>query len=166
MNSLRAVELEDLLRREPKTTNLDDVAGYLENRRVVVTGAGGSIGSELCRQIARYKPEQLVLIGHGENSIFDIYNELSSRFPALKVEPVIADVRDRGRMMAMFDRYRPGVVFHAAAHKHVPLMELNPVEAVTNNVFGTRNVLAASEAADYDIATNKVEIKAKMGAGR
>ncbi len=150
INSLRAVELEDLLRREPKTTNLDDVAGYLENRRVVVTGAGGSIGSELCRQIARYKPEQLVLIGHGENSIFDIYNELSSRFPLLKVEPVIADVRDRGRMMAVFDRYRPGVVFHAAAHKHVPLMELNPVEAVTNNVFGTRNVLAASEAYDVE----------------
>ncbi len=146
INSLRAVELEDLLRREPKTTNLDDVAGYLENRRVVVTGAGGSIGSELCRQIARYKPEKLVLIGHGENSIFDIYNELSSRFPALKVESVIADVRDRARMMAIFDRYRPGVVFHAAAHKHVPLMELNPVEAVTNNVFGTRNMLAASEA--------------------
>jgi FlaA1/EpsC-like NDP-sugar epimerase len=113
---------------------------------VLVTGAGGSIGSELCRQIAHYAPHQLILLGHGENSIFEIHNELAARFPALLLSPVIADIRDSRRIATLFDCFTPEVVFHAAAHKHVPLMEQNPVEAVTNNVFGTANVLAACEA--------------------
>lgn len=141
---LREVQIEDLLRRDAVETDLAAVAELATSETVLITGAGGSIGSELCRQLARLAPLRLVLLGHGENSIFDIFQELSLSFPDIEVIPVIADVRDRQRISQIFQQYRPHAVFHAAAHKHVPLMEDNILEAVTNNVAGTRNVVDAS----------------------
>jgi FlaA1/EpsC-like NDP-sugar epimerase len=145
--ALREVRIEDLLRREPVRTDLQQVARLAAGQVVLVTGAGGSIGSELCRQLAQLGPARLLLLGHGENSIFEIYHELRDRFPALHVTPIIADVRDRARIHDVIAGARPHAIFHAAAHKHVPLMEENPVEAVTNNVAGTRNVVEAAAAA-------------------
>lgn len=142
--SLREVEIQDLLRRDPVETDLASVAALATGETVLITGAGGSIGSELCRQLARLAPARIVLLGHGENSIFDILNELSGAYPNVRYVPVIADVRDKRRIATVFATYRPHAVFHAAAHKHVPLMEENVIEAVTNNVFGTRNVVEAS----------------------
>jgi FlaA1/EpsC-like NDP-sugar epimerase len=140
VSQVRQIGVEDLLRREPVSTNLETVCDFLCGARVLVTGAGGSIGSELCRQIAVHQPDTLILLGHGENSIYHIRLELAERFPSLDPLPVIADVRDRSRIASIMSRHRPTVVFHAAAHKHVPLMECNPAEAITNNVLGTRNV--------------------------
>jgi FlaA1/EpsC-like NDP-sugar epimerase len=142
--SLRQVEIQDLLRREPIQTDLEQVRSLATGETVLVTGAGGSIGSELCRQLARLEPAQVVVLGHGENSIFDILAELTERFPTVCAVPVIADVRDRERLRQVFKQYRPYSVFHAAAHKHVPLMESNLAEAVTNNVLGTKNVVELS----------------------
>ena len=142
--SLRQVEIQDLLRREPIQTDLDLVRVLATGETVLVTGAGGSIGSELCRQLARLEPAQILLLGHGENSIFDVFAELTERFPSVTAVPIIADVRDRDRLRHVFQQYRPYAVFHAAAHKHVPLMEGNIAEAVTNNVLGTRNVAELS----------------------
>ena len=142
--SLREVEIQDLLRREPIETDLAAVAELATGETVLITGAGGSIGSELCRQIARLAPAQLVLLGHGENSIFDILHELHADFPDVCLTPVIADVRDRKRIAAIFSQHQPHAVFHTAAHKHVPLMEENVIEAITNNVFGTLNVVDAA----------------------
>ena len=147
--SLREVEIQDLLRRDPIQTDLDQVRSLATGETVLVTGAGGSIGSELCRQLARLEPAQLLLLGHGENSIFDIECELNERYPNVTCVPLIADVRDRERMRQIFDTYRPYSVFHAAAHKHVPLMESNISEAITNNVTGTRNV--ADLAAEFGV---------------
>jgi FlaA1/EpsC-like NDP-sugar epimerase len=149
--SLRQVEIQDLLRRDPIQTDLEQVRSLATGETVLVTGAGGSIGSELCRQLARLDPAQIVLLGHGENSIFDILAELGEHFPTVTTVPVIADVRDRERLRQAFEQYRPYSVFHAAAHKHVPLMEGNIGEAVTNNVLGTRNVaeLAAEFGAEH-----------------
>lgn len=144
VHQIREIRIEDLLRREPVRIDPAEVGRFLKGARILVTGAGGSIGSELCRQLATYQPELLVLLGHGENSIFQIQVELNHLFPSLKVVPVIADIRDRGRVEYVFERFQPAVVFHSAAHKHVPLMEYNPVEAVTNNIFGTRNVVEAA----------------------
>jgi FlaA1/EpsC-like NDP-sugar epimerase len=141
---LREVEIQDLLRRDAVETDLAAVAELATSETVLITGAGGSIGSELCRQLARLAPTRLILLGHGENSIFDIFQELSLSFPDVNIIPVIADVRDRGRIQYIFQQYRPHAVFHAAAHKHVPLMEDNVLEAVTNNVSGTRNVVDAA----------------------
>jgi FlaA1/EpsC-like NDP-sugar epimerase len=143
-SSLRDVQIEDLLRRDPIHTDLAAVRNLGKGRTVLVTGAGGSIGSELCRQLARLEPSRLIILGHGENSIFDIQAELRETFPRLSVIPTIADVRDRTRMHAIFDDFRPYAVFHAAAHKHVPLMEENVVDAITNNVHGTTNVVNAA----------------------
>jgi FlaA1/EpsC-like NDP-sugar epimerase len=140
VKSLRNVEVEDLLGREPVMTDLEGIANYVSDKVVLVTGAGGSIGSELCRQISSFNPSSLLLLGHGENSIYTIEMELRTKFPDVHLETVIADIQDRGRMDDVFRKFRPQVVFHAAAHKHVPLMERNPSEAVKNNVFGTRNV--------------------------
>ncbi len=158
MNRLRSVEISDLLRRSQvalSTTGRD----YLRGRTVLITGAGGSIGSELCRQVARDQPRLLVLLGHGENSLFDIQLQLRDAFPHVETRHVIADVRNRRRLTAVFDLLRPDVVFHAAAHKHVPLMEENPEEAITNNVLGTRNVVDAAVACGVDrlvmISTDK-----------
>src|SRR4051812_47062757 len=142
--SLREVEIQDLLRREPVETDLAAVAGLATGETVMITGAGGSIGAELCRQIARLAPARLVLLGHGENSIFDILAELRADFPDVAFLPVIADVRDRKRVAATVVKHKPHAIFHAAAHKHVPLMEENVIEAITNNVFGTRNVVDAA----------------------
>ncbi|MBP1971920.1 FlaA1/EpsC-like NDP-sugar epimerase [Cohnella thailandensis] len=139
-SSIRNVDVEDLLGREPVKTDLVGIAEYVQNKVVLVTGAGGSIGSELCRQIAPFKPEKLLLLGHGENSIYTIEMEMRRKFPELTIEPIIADVQDRVRIEDVFAEHLPNVVFHAAAHKHVPLMEKNPSEAIKNNVFGTQNV--------------------------
>ncbi|MGC8856830.1 MAG: polysaccharide biosynthesis protein [Anaerolineae bacterium] len=144
VNRLREVDITDLLRREP--VKIDDrlIGASFSGKRVLVTGAGGSIGREICRQVARWGPAELVLLGHGENSIFEALLELGESFPGLSLRPVIADVRDAGRIQEIFRRHRPEVVFHAAAHKHVPLMEVNVEEAVTNNVLGTQNVVNAA----------------------
>lgn len=145
VQKLRDVSVEDLLGREPVVEDMNSILGYVHNKAVLVTGAGGSIGSELCRQISRFAPEKLMLLGHGENSIYTIEMELRSRFPQLNLVTIIADIQDRSRIMNIFDHHRPQVVFHAAAHKHVPLMERNPSEAIKNNVFGTRNVADAAD---------------------
>jgi FlaA1/EpsC-like NDP-sugar epimerase len=141
VNALRQIEIQDLLRREPISTDLDQVASLVRDRVVMVTGAGGSIGSELCRQVARLGPSRIVAVGRGENSIFDLMHEMERSFPHVTVQPVIADVRDYGRMARVIGSHRPFSVFHAAAHKHVPLMEANVAEAVLNNVLGTQNVV-------------------------
>ena len=142
----RPVQVEDLLAREPVQTDTTRVHQFISGKTIMVTGAGGSIGSELCRQIAACQPAALILLGHGENSVFHIHNALRSRYPQLLLHPVIADLQNAPRVQCLFERYRPEIVFHAAAHKHVTLMELNPEEAVINNVGGTRNLLAAAEA--------------------
>ena len=140
VNRLREVDITDLLRREPIRVNDEAVGTTLADKRVLVTGAGGSIGRELCRQIARRNPSQLVLLGHGENSIYEILLELREDYPDLLLTPVIADIRNADRLAQIFHEHQPQVVFHVAAHKHVPLMEANIVEAITNNIIGTRNV--------------------------
>lgn len=145
VQQLRNVDLEDLLRRDPVKLDLEKIAGYLSGKRVLVTGAGGSIGSELCRQIAKTSPHLLILLGRGENSIFDIDRDLRAKYPELFIIPIIADIRDKERIMDVFSDFKPQVVFHAAAHKHVPLMEVQPVEALRNNVFGTQNVVDAAD---------------------
>lgn len=145
VNMIRDVQLEDLLGREPVEVDLTEIAGYVKNRVILVTGAGGSIGSELCRQLAKFFPQKLLLLGHGENSIYEIESELNRDFPEVNVEPIIANIQDRGRMDHLFAAYRPHVVFHAAAHKHVPLMEKNPVEAIKNNVLGTKHVAECAD---------------------
>jgi FlaA1/EpsC-like NDP-sugar epimerase len=140
VSELRQVDVTDLLRRDPVQLDMAGLGAFLQGKRVLVTGAGGSIGSELCRQIARAHPERLLCLGRGENSIFDISNELREKYPELKQEAIIANVQDEDRLRTIFEQWRPQVVFHAAAHKHVPLMEAQPVEAVRNNIFGTQNV--------------------------
>lgn len=155
VKKLRDVSVEDLLGREPVVADLNSILGYVHNKTVLVTGAGGSIGSELCRQIAPFAPANLLLLGHGENSIYTIEMELRKKFPGLNIVTVIADVQDRTRMMDVFRCHNPQVVFHAAAHKHVPLMERNPSEAIKNNVFGTRNV---ADCADKFVAERFVMI--------
>ncbi len=143
VSRLREVEIEDLLRREPTRINTEAIGSSIENRVVMVTGAGGSIGRELCRQIASHHPEQILLLGHGENSIFEALLELKESFTEIHFLPIIADVRDANRLKTIFEKYHPDVVFHAAAHKHVPMMEMNIEEAITNNVLGTYNVVNA-----------------------
>ena len=144
VNHLRPVQLEDLLHREPVRVDLQEIAGYLGGKTVLITGAGGSIGSELCRQVAAVGPRKLVLLGHGENSIHSIWLELEEKSPGVALAIEIADIRDRPRVDSVFQIHRPDVVFHAAAHKHVPLMELHPAEAVKTNIFGTRNLAQAA----------------------
>lgn len=159
VSRLREVDITDLLRRDHVRVNDEKVGEALQDRRVLVTGAGGSIGRELCRQIARRGPAQLILLGHGENSIFEILLELRTNYPGLKIIPVIADIRNSQRLDSVFETHRPQIVFHAAAHKHVPLMEANPVEAITNNVLGTQNLVDVSLAYDVErfvlISTDK-----------
>jgi FlaA1/EpsC-like NDP-sugar epimerase len=146
VDQVRDVQLEDLLRRGIVTTETSSVMQMLAGRRVLVTGAGGSIGSELCRQIAGFRPAELILLGHGETSIFQILKELSeSPVQETKITPLIADIRDRERMERVFVRLQPDIVFHAAAHKHVHLMQENIPEAVSNNILGTRNLVELAE---------------------
>ena len=151
VNQLREVSIEDLLGREPITLDTPAIAGYIEGRVVLVTGAGGSIGSELCRQIMRFQPKVLLLLGKGENSIFAIHEELKGRPEPVTLVPIIADIRDHNRLFNIFEKHAPQVVFHAAAHKHVPLMEANVPEAITNNIRGTQNVAELS--AEFGIET-------------
>lgn len=136
VNQIRDIQIEDLLQREPAMVDLAEIAGYITNRTVMVTGAGGTIGSELCRQVARFRPRCLVLLGLDETSIFDIEQEMRAAFPQMRVAPVVADLRDRRRVQQVMEQTRPEVIFHAAAHKHVPLMEIQPPEAIRNNVEG------------------------------
>lgn len=159
VSRLREVDITDLLRREPIRLNDETIGATIAEKTVLVTGAGGSIGRELCRQIGRWNPRYLLLLGHGENSIFETLLELNENFPHLNIRPLIADVRDARRLEAIFAEYRPQVVFHAAAHKHVPLMEVNPAEAVTNNVLGTKNIVNVADQFDVErfvlISTDK-----------
>ncbi len=144
VSNIRNVEIEDLLGREPVQLDMELVGRFLTQRVVVVTGAGGSIGSELCRQIARFGPKRLLLVEQAEGALFNIDRELQAAFPGVDIVPVIADVTDADRVAKVFARERPDVVLHAAAHKHVPMMEKNPGEAVKNNVIGTRTVAEAA----------------------
>ena len=150
VSALRPIQIEDLLRRDPVQTNGDQVATLVTGRNVLVTGAGGSIGSELCRQLALLNPALIVAVGRGENSIFELLEELRVNFPAVPVKPAIVDVRDEVRLRGVFEMWRPYTVFHAAAHKHVPLMEMSVDEAILNNVLGTRNI--AELADEFDVA--------------
>ncbi len=138
---LREVDITDLLRRAPVHIDTTLIGSNLSGKRVLITGAGGSIGRELCRQISRWGPESLILLGHGENTIFEVLIELEENFPSVPLHPVVADVRNLDRLSNVVDHFHPQLVFHAAAHKHVPLMEINVEEAITNNLIGTRNVI-------------------------
>ena len=144
VTNLRNVEIEDLLGRETIKVNLQDIMGYVNNKIVMVTGGGGSIGSELCRQIADKGPKQLIIVDIYENNAYDIQLELRRKYPTLALEVMIASVRDKDKVYDLFARFQPDIVYHAAAHKHVPLMEDSPNEAVKNNVFGTLNVVKAA----------------------
>lgn len=137
VSKLRDVEVEDLLGRDPVEVDLDSILGYVQGKRILVTGAGGSIGSELARQIASHKPSRLILLDIYENSVYDVQQELITAYPELDLVVLIASVRNTNRMNWIFEHYKPEIVYHAAAHKHVPLMEASPNEAVKNNVFGT-----------------------------
>lgn len=136
-DKIRKVEIEDLLGREPISLDIDRVINYVAGKTVLVTGGGGTIGSELCRQIAAHEPKRLIVFDVYENNAYDIQNELKRKYPKLDLVTLIGSVRDSKRLECMFNTYRPDIVYHAAAHKHVPLMEDSPNEAVKNNVFGT-----------------------------
>lgn len=185
VSQLRNIEIEDLLRRDPVATDSVAVQDLLQGRCVLITGGGGSIGGELCRQILRFQPSKLVIVGHGENSVFEIQQELRRTYspvaagnpkrqwqrPQPEIACVIGDIRFAERLRSIFEQHRPQIVFHAAAHKHLPLMEENPSEAITNNVLGTRNVLDASLACDVErfvlISTDKaVNPTSIMGASK
>ncbi len=158
-DQIRDVQIEDLLGRAPVVLDNDELEAFLSNKRICVTGGGGSIGAELCRQIARFHPEEIIILDSYENSAYDLENELKRTFPALHLSVVIASVRDKERMISVFTALKPHVVFHAAAHKHVPLMEHNPSEAIKNNVFGTINTIEAAVAVNTEkfvlISTDK-----------
>ena len=145
VSKLRNVEVEDLLGRDPIQVNLESIMGYVTDKVVLVTGGGGSIGSELCRQIAERNPKQLLLVDIYENNAYEIQQELTRKHPDLNLVVLIASVRNTKRMNDIFDKYRPDIVYHAAAHKHVPLMETSPNEAVKNNVFGTLKTVQAAD---------------------
>ena len=145
LSSIREVEIEDLLGRDEIKLDTNSLSEFIENKVILVTGAGGSIGSELCRQIIKYNPKQLVMLDIYENNIYDIQNELRREYKNPQIEVLIDSIRDVERMNFLFDHYKPEVVFHAAAHKHVPLMEDSPVSAIKNNVFGTLNLLKCSD---------------------
>jgi len=182
VSHLRNIQIEDLLRREVIQTDIAAVTHLLQGKRVLITGGGGSIGSEICRQILRSRPAQLILLGHGENSVFETTNELrrlqiewgsvDGALPGTTIiTPLIADLRFQERVLALCKEHRPQVIFHAAAHKHVPLMETNPVEAITNNILGTKILLSAARQVGVDrfvmISTDKaVNPTSVMGASK
>src|SRR5699024_10741495 len=147
VSHLKNVEVEDLLGRKPVQLDIEAIKGYVTGNTVMVTGAGGSIGSELCRQLMHFAPDKLLLVGHGEYSIYAIDMELREAYESSDTEviPVIGDVQDRERMIEIIHTYQPTIIYHAAAHKHVPLMEYNPHEAVKNNIIGTKNVAEAAD---------------------
>ncbi len=144
VSRLRQVDISDLLRREPVRMDTEALGEVIEGRVVMVTGGGGSIGRELCRQIAQLNPKRLLMLGHGENSIHSALMDFKESFPSLEIQPLIADVRDLPRLSVLFERWQPEVIYHTAAHKHVPLMESNIEEAVTNNILGTKNIVEAA----------------------
>ena len=144
ISQIKKVEIEDLLGRDPVVLDREQIGGYLTGKRVLVTGAAGSIGSEICRQVGQFRPEKLILFEQAETPLYEIEKELLACFPDLRILPLIADVRDREKVSAAFQEFSPEVVFHAAAYKHVPMMEYNPAQAVLNNVFGSRNIADAS----------------------
>ena len=145
MNSLRDVQIEDLLGRDPVHLDNKNINSLIKNKTVLVTGGGGSIGSELCRQIVKYDPKRLVILDIYENNLYDIEMELRAEYPKLNLEAIVASVRDKARLNNVFETYKPEIVFRAAAHKHVPLMEKSPLEAIHNNVFGTYNVVNCAD---------------------
>lgn len=146
VNQLKKVEVEDLLGRDPVELNMQMISQELTHKTILVTGAGGSIGSEICRQVCKFSPNKVVLLGHGENSIYLIHQELSKQYAGeIELEPVIADVQNRVRLFEVMNYYKPYAVYHAAAHKHVPLMEYNSQEALRNNVLGTKNTAEAAK---------------------
>lgn len=169
VSSLREVNIEDLLKRDPVDLDIDNIAGYIKGKTILVTGAGGSIGSELCRQILKFEPAKLTLLDHSENNIYEIYRELIANHSSEKLNPVIADIQDRRKIFEVAEEIKPDVVFHAGAHKHVPLMEKNPGEAVKNNIFGTQNTAEAAHEIRAErfvlVSTDKaVNPKSVMGA--
>jgi FlaA1/EpsC-like NDP-sugar epimerase len=141
ISHMKPISLEDLLQREPVNTDINAVKEFIENKTVIVTGAGGSIGSELCRQIIRYRPSHLLLFDRSENNLYEIDFELRSEEHESLITTVIGDIQDLSYLEHIFSTYKPHIVFHAAAYKHVPLMEYNPIEAVKNNIFGTKNLI-------------------------
>ncbi|WP_052447466.1 polysaccharide biosynthesis protein [Clostridium polynesiense] len=145
LSRMRNVDVKDLLGREPVTLDNKGISDYLTGKSVLVTGGGGSIGSELCRQIVNYNPRELIILDIYENNAYDIQNELLRKYPELNLKVIIATVKDRRRLEKVFNEYKPDVVFHAAAHKHVPLMEFNPEEAIKNNVYGTLNTAECAD---------------------
>lgn len=147
VSQLKEVDVIDLLGREEVSLDLESISYQLKGQTILVTGAGGSIGSEICRQVLAFEPAKLILLGHGENSIYSIHRELTTLDPQRKVEilPIIADIQDRERIFYLMEKYHPTIVYHAAAHKHVPLMEYNPTEAIKNNINGTKNVAEAAK---------------------
>lgn len=171
VKQFRDVQVEDLLGREPVKLDVGKISEYINNKIVLITGAGGSIGSEICRQVVHFKPKRLILLGHGENSIYSIKMELQEAYGQTGIEfcTEIADIQDADKMIAIMNKYHPHIVYHAAAHKHVPLMELNPEEAVKNNLIGTINVANAASWANVErfvmISTDKaVNPTSVMGA--
>lgn len=171
ISQLRQVQVEDLLRRKPIQLDVDNIASYLRDRSILITGAGGSIGSEIVRQVARFKPAHICLLGRGENSIFEMASECQEKFPDLSIDTRICDVRDEVSLEKVFKEFKPEAVFHAAAHKHVLLMEKNPAQAIWNNVKGTQNLshLALEHQVNYfvNISTDKaVNPTSIMGASK
>lgn len=148
VNKFKEIDVVDLLGREEVQLDMETIAENLSGQTVLVSGAGGSIGSEICRQIIRFSPKRILLLGHGENSIYLINKELTNLHTNTEIVPIIADIQDRERIFKVMEQYKPDRVYHAAAHKHVPLMEYNPTEAIKNNIFGTKNMAEAAKAAD------------------
>ncbi|MEJ8777869.1 polysaccharide biosynthesis protein [Pseudogracilibacillus sp. ICA-222130] len=151
VSDIREIEIEDLLGREPVQLDISGLQNILANETIMVTGAGGSIGSEICRQLSKFNPKRILLVGHGEFSIYTIYMELHKQYPEIEYLQIIGDVKDKRRMASIVEKYRPKIIYHAAAHKYVPIMEENGHEAIKNNVIGTRNV--AEVARDYEVDT-------------
>ena len=172
VNRLREVSVEDLLGRDIVHLDVEGLRSELQNKILLVTGAGGSIGSEICRQVIRFRPKRIILVGHGENSIYQIHRELVANYGhRTKIEPVIADIKDREKMFQLMSKCMPDTVYHAAAHKHVPLMQANPMAAVKNNIYGTKNVAEAAIAANVSkfvmVSTDKaVNSTNVMGASK
>jgi len=171
VSRLREINLNDLLRREHTPIDDEAVGASIRGKKILITGAGGSIASELCRQLAIWEPAELILVGHGENSIFQIMLEMSQTLAHILVHPVIADIRNLSRMQLIFNTYDPDIVFHAAAHKHVALMEINVSEAITNNITGTKNVVEVASTSNVErlvmISTDKaIKPSSVMGASK
>src|SRR5699024_358906 len=155
VNALKKVEVEDLLGREAVQLDNEGIEEQVRDKVVLITGAGGSIGSEIVRQITKFQPRKILLLGHGENSIYTILEEVKGLLNSIDYIPIIADIKDRSRIFKVFEEYKPNIVYHAAAHKHVPLMEYNPEETVKNNIFGTKNIV---EVACENVSTKLVMI--------